>query len=152
MVLLHIGYFNDLDDLKMMFNSSADEVIFNYKVDRGHFYNVEAEMYNLEDIEHLNPQFTMDKDFAIVYDIPSSISILNDMRRGDYCDFFIDIYKVIDKSQMVYLEKVCDWLKAKDDMTMGELSMILGTNFIDDFKKEMIEGNNRGEEREFVKL
>lgn len=138
MILLHIGYFNDLDDLKMMFNSSADEVIFNYKVDRGHFYNVEVEMYNLEDIEHLNPQFTDDKDFAIVYDIPSSISVLNDMRRGDYCDFFIDIYKVIDKSQMVYLEKVCDWLKAKDDMTMGELSMILGANFIDDFKKEMI--------------
>ena len=138
MVLLHIGYFNDLDDLKMMFNSSADEVIFNYKVDRGHFYNVEVEMYNLEDIEHLNPQFTMEKDYAIVYDIPSSISILNDMRRGDYCDFFIDIYKVVEDNEMVHIDKVCEWLKAKDDMTMGELSMILGSNFIDDFKKEMI--------------
>ena len=142
MVLLHIGYFNDLEDLKMMFNSPADEVIFNYKVDKGHFYKVEAEMYNLEDIEHLNPQFTLSKDFAIVYDIPSSISILNDMREGDYCDFFIDVYKVIDEQEMVSLEKVCNWLKAKDDMTMGELSMILGTNFIDNFKKEMIELNN----------
>lgn len=138
MVLLHIGYFNDLEDLKMMFNSPTDEVIFNYKVDRGHFYNVEPEMYNLEEIEHLNPQFTMDKDFAIVYDIPSSISVLNDMRKGDYCDFFIDVYKVIDSQELVLLEKVCNWLKEKDDMTMGELSMILGTNFIDNFKKEMI--------------
>ena len=138
MVLLHIGYFNDIEDLKMMFNSPADEIIFNYKVDKGHFYKVEAELYHLDEIKHLNPQFTLSEDFAIVYDIPSSISILNDMRRGDYCDFFIDIYKVVDKSQMVYLEKVCDWLKAKDDMTMGELSMILGSNFIDDFKKEMI--------------
>ena len=141
MMLLHIGYFNDLEDLKMMFNSPADEVIFNYKVDKGHFYKVEAEMYNLEDIEHLNPQFTLSKDFAIVYDIPTDYGILYDMTKDDYCDFFIDVYKVIDEQEMVSLEKVCNWLKAKDDMTMGELSMILGTNFIDNFKKEMIERN-----------
>ena len=141
MVLLHIGYFNDLEDLKMMTNSPADEVIFNYKVDKGHFYKVEAELYNLEDIEHLNPQFTLSKDFAIVYDIPIDYGILYDMTKDDYCDFFIDVYKVIDEQEMVSLEKVCNWLKAKDDMTMGELSMILGTNFIDNFKKEMIDVN-----------
>ena len=141
MVLLHIGYFNDLEDLKMMFNSPADEVIFDYKVDSGHFYKVEAEMYNLEDIKHLNPQFTMDKDFAVVYDVPTDMDILNKMDEDDYCDFFIDVYKVIDEQEMVSLEKVCNWLKAKDDMTMGKLSMILGTNFIDNFKKEMIDVN-----------
>lgn len=141
MVLLHIGYFNDLKDLKMMFNSPADEVVFNYKVDRGHFYKVEAELYSLDDIKHLNPQFTMEKDFAIVYDVPTNMNILYKMDENDYCDFFIDIYKVIDSQEMVLLEKVCDWLKAKDDMTMGELSMILGTNFIDNFKKEMIDVN-----------
>jgi hypothetical protein len=48
---------------------------------------------------------------------------------------------VVDEQEMVSLEKVCNWLKAKDDMTMGELSMILGTNFIDNFKKEMIDVN-----------
>ena len=141
MVLLHIGYFNDLKDLKMMFNSPADEVVFNYKVDRGHFYKVEAELYSLDDIKHLNPQFTMEKDFAVVYDVPTNMNILYKMDENDYCDFFIDIYKVIDSQEMVLLEKVCDWLKAKDDMTMGELSMILGTNFIDNFKKEMIDVN-----------
>ena len=83
----------------------------------------------------------MEKNFAIVYDIPSSISILNDMRKGDYCDFFIDIYKVIDEPQMVSLEKVCNWLKTKDDLTNGKLSMILGTDFIDYLKKEMIDVN-----------
>ena len=138
MLLLHIGYFNDLEDLKMMFNSSADEVIFNYQVDRGHFYNVDVEFYNLEDIEHLNPQFTMEKDYAIVYDIPSSISVLNDMRNGDYCDFFIDIYKVVEDNEMVHIDKVCKWLQEKDDLCMGELSMILGTKFIENFKKEML--------------
>ena len=141
MVLLHIGYFNDLKDLKMMFNSPADEVVFNYKVDRGHFYKVDDELCNLDDIKHRNPQFTMEKDFAIVYDVPTNMNILYKMDENDYCDFFIDIYKVIDSQEMVLLEKVCDWLKAKDDMTMGELSMILGTNFIDNFKKEMIDVN-----------
>ena len=141
MVLLHIGYFNDLEDLKMMFNSPADEVIFNYKVDKGHFYKVEAEVYDFDEIAHLNPQFTLSKDFAIVYDIPSSISVLNDMCEGDYCDFFIDVYKVIDEQEMVSLEKVCNWLKTKDDITNGSLSMIFGTKFIDNFKKEMIERN-----------
>lgn len=141
MVLLHIGYFNDLKDLKMMFNSPADEVVFNYKVDRGHFYKVEAELYSLDDIKHLNPQFTMEKDFAIVYDVPTNMNILYKMDENDYCDFFIDIYKVIDSQEMVLLEKVCDWLKAKDDLTNGKLSMILGTNFIDNFKKEMIDVN-----------
>ena len=140
MMLLHIGYYNDLEDLKMMFNSPADEVIFNYKVDKGHFYKVEAEMYSLEDIEHLNPQFTFDKDFAIVYDIPSSISVLNDMCEGDYCDFFIDIYKVIDDNEMVHIDKVCELLRAKDEQCCGELSMIFGNNFIENFKKELIYG------------
>lgn len=141
MLLLHIGYFNDLEDLKMMTNSPADEVIFNYKVDKGHFYKVEAELYNLEDIEHLNPQFTMSKDFAIVYDVPTDMNILNKMDEDDYCDFFIDVYKVIEEPQMVSLEKVCNWLKAKDDLTNGKLSMILGTDFIDYLKKEMIDVN-----------
>lgn len=141
MVLLHIGYFNDLEDLKMMTNSPADEVIFNYKVDKGHFYKVEAELYNLDDIKHLNPQFTMSKDFAIVYDVPSDNSILYNMTEDDYCDFFIDIYKVIEEPQMVSLEKVCNWLKTKDDLTNGKLSMILGTDFIDYLKKEMIDVN-----------
>ena len=142
MVLLHIGYFNDIEDLKMMANSPADEIIFDYKVDRGHFYKVEAELYNLDDIKHLNPKFTMEKDFAVVYDVPTDMNILNKIDEDTYCDFFIDVYKVIEEPQMVSLEKVCNWLKTKDDLTDGKLSMILGTDFIDYLKKEMIEQNN----------
>jgi hypothetical protein len=84
----------------------------------------------------------MSKDFAIVYDVPTDMNILNKIDEKDYCDFFIDVYKVIEEPQMVSLEKVCDWLKAKDDLTNGKLSMILGTDFIDYLKKEMIEQNN----------
>lgn len=138
MVLLHIGYFNDLEDLKMMTNSPADEVIFNYKVDKGHFYKVESEMYDIDDIKHFNPQFTFDKDYAIVYDVPTDNSILYNMTKDDYCDFFIDIYKVIDNNEMVHIDKVCELLKAKDEQCCGELSMIFGNNFIENFKKELI--------------
>lgn len=45
MVLLHIGYFNDLEDLKMMFNSPADEIIFNYKLVNEESYNKYIQEY-----------------------------------------------------------------------------------------------------------
>ncbi len=35
------------------------------------------------------------------------------------------------------IEKACDWLKEKNQMCMYELEMILGGNFIEDFKKAM---------------
>ena len=137
MKLLHIGYYNDIEDLERLYNSPADEIIFNYKVGKGHFYKVEPELYDETEIAHLNPQYTFDKDFAIVYDIPSSISVLNDMCKGDYCDFFIDIYKVIEEPEMVSLDKVCEWLQKHDDLVRGELSMIFGIGWIDGFRKDM---------------
>lgn len=35
------------------------------------------------------------------------------------------------------IDKACEWLKEKNKMCMYELEMILGRNFIEDFKKEM---------------
>lgn len=139
MRFLHIGYYNDIEDLKMMTNSPADEIIFNYKIGRGHFYKVDEELYDETDIAHLNPQFTFEEDFAIVYDVPTDESILNNMTDGDCCDFFIDIYKVINDNEMVHIDKVCELLKAKDEQCCGELSMIFGNNFIENFKKELID-------------
>ena len=139
MLLLHLGYYNNLVDLKMMHESNPDEVIFNYKVGKGHFYKIETEIYNYDEISHLNPEFTYDKDYAIVYDIPTDIEFLNKMSNTDYCDFFIDIYKVIEDNEMVHIDKVCELLKAKDKQCCGELSMIFGNNFIENFKKELID-------------
>lgn len=61
------------------------------------------------------------------------------MTNSDYCDFFIDIYKVINDNEMVHIDKVCELLKAKDEQCCGELSMIFGNNFIENFKKELID-------------
>lgn len=35
------------------------------------------------------------------------------------------------------ITKACEWLKEKNKMCMYELEMILGRNFIEDFKKAM---------------
>lgn len=37
------------------------------------------------------------------------------------------------------ITKACEWLKEKNKMCMYELEMILGRNFIEDFKKKMEE-------------
>lgn len=138
MMLLHLGYFNNVEDLKIFSNSPSEEIVFNalYSI-KGHFYKVDTEVYDIRDIEHLNPQFTDDKEYAVVYDIPTDKSMLENICKDDYCDYFIDVYKVIDNNEMVRIDKVCEWLKSKDDLCCGELSMILGTNFIENFKKEM---------------
>ena len=107
MKLLHIGYYNDIEDLERLCDSPADEIIFNYKVGKGHFYKVETELYDETEIAHLNPQYTFDKDFAIVYDVPIDFNMLKFMEDSDYCDFFIDIYKVIEEPEMVHIDKVC---------------------------------------------
>lgn len=42
-------------------------------------------------------------------------------------------------SKIEFIEKACEWLEEKNKMCMYELEMILGGNFINDFKKAMEE-------------
>jgi hypothetical protein len=62
---------------------------------------------------------------------------------GDVCDdktfvekAFIESAKWADKTM---IEKACNWLEEMNKMCMYELEMILGGNFINDFKKAMEE-------------
>ena len=48
----------------------------------------------------------------------------------------IDLRKEIQKE---FIEKETEWLKEKDEMCMFEISMILGSNFIQDFEKAIME-------------
>ena len=133
MELLHIGYYNDIEDLKILYNCDANSIVSYMNNNYGHFYNLEKDLclYDLKEIEHLNPIFTEDKEYAIVLDIPNDISLLTKQS-----DFFIDIYKVAD--EMVSIDKVCEWLKEQDKLCCGEISMILGDNFIEKFKKDIL--------------
>ena len=48
----------------------------------------------------------------------------------------IDLRKEIQKE---FIEKATEWLREKDRMCMFEISMILGSNFIQDFEKAIME-------------
>jgi len=56
--------------------------------------------------------------------------------NGDEFNSFIQGAEWSDKTM---IEKACEWLKEKNKMCMYELEMILGRNFIEDFKKKMEE-------------
>lgn len=55
---------------------------------------------------------------------------------SDYQVGVCDGVKLADKTM---IEKACNWLEEKNKMCMYELEMILGGNFINDFKKAMEE-------------
>ena len=48
----------------------------------------------------------------------------------------IDLRKEIQKE---FIEKATKWLREKDEMCMFEISMILGSDFIQDFEKAIME-------------
>jgi hypothetical protein len=48
----------------------------------------------------------------------------------------IDLRKEIQKE---FIEKATAWLREQDRMCMFEISMILGSNFIQDFEKAIME-------------
>lgn len=56
--------------------------------------------------------------------------------NSDEFNSFIQGAKWADET-MIY--NVCEWLQAKNKMCMFEIEMILGKNFIEDFKKAMEE-------------
>ena len=45
--------------------------------------------------------------------------------------------KTAERTKKEFISKACEWLEDKNKMCMYELEMILGGNFIEDFKKEM---------------
>lgn len=55
---------------------------------------------------------------------------------SDYQVGVCDGVRLADKTM---IEKACNWLEEKNKMCMYELEMILGLNFINDFKKAMEE-------------
>ena len=107
-VFRHIGYYNDQEDIIMLFESSADVVISNMLGGFGHFYSTEGDEDS--DIENPNDESdshlfkkTTDEQYLVRYEKG------NDNNKGD--GWFIDIYKMTevetenDKSDFV--EEYC---------------------------------------------
>lgn len=92
MKLVHIGYYNEVEDLKHLADRSADFIVLAMKNNIGHFFKVDYETYDGEELSHLNPQFTNDGEYAVVNDLPIDLNLIG---AKNVCDFFIDIYKVV---------------------------------------------------------
>ena len=97
MKFINLGFYNDIEDLKMLGNETADDIISAMLSEQGHFYKLDDKSPCDEiGVLDLNPQFTTDKKYAVVYDIPTDMSKLEEYKNKGV-DFFIDIYEVVDE-------------------------------------------------------
>jgi hypothetical protein len=88
-----IGYYNNIEDLQMLAGKSADDIVSNMLAENGHFYKTDDEVDAVSLLD-LNPSFTSNGDYAVVFDIPTDMSMLEEYIKND-TDFFIDVYKII---------------------------------------------------------
>ena len=90
--LLHVGYFNDTEDLKNLCNSSADEIINNISNGIGKFYTIkEKNIYNEDDLIG-EKNTTSDNEYIVISDLPINIELLG---KPIVCDFYIDVYRIL---------------------------------------------------------
>lgn len=91
MKLQHIGYFNEVEDLKMFAEMSADEIVYGKM---GNLMSVSGyEFYDSDELElNSSVEYTKDGKYAVVNDLPTDLSLLG---ADGVCDFFIDVYKVV---------------------------------------------------------
>lgn len=136
MKLKRIGYFNEVEDLKMFANSTADEIVYGKL---GNFFSVDDDyIYDSEEalLSEITLEFTKDNKFAIHSDLPIDLSLLG---KENVCDFFIDIYEVIGADEEVEDENPTEKLCAKRAVC-GQIVNMLINNLINDNGNESFEG------------
>lgn len=136
MKFINLGYYNDIEDLKMLGNQTADGIVSAMLSEQGHFYKLDDKSPCDEiGVLDLNPQFTTDRKYAVVYDIPTNMSKLEEYKNKG-ADFFIDIYEVIEEDEDEFpTEKLC----AKKAVS-GQIVNMLINNIINDNGNETFEG------------
>lgn len=66
--------------------------------------------------------------------------IEKEARRASHCsDEFTSFILGAEWADKTIIEKACKWLQEKNRMCMFEIEMILGKDYIEDFKKAMEE-------------
>lgn len=80
MKVLHLGYYNDIEDVNMLETDSVENIVSYMKMGFGHFNTIN----DLEDIE------LKDKDYDISYN--GDFLVIRDI--NDDTNSFIDIYKI----------------------------------------------------------
>lgn len=86
----HIGYYNDIEDIKAYANCSADKVVEDMLNGVGSFHFVNED-YDVGDIYPETIEYTSNREYMVVRDLPNDLSLLGE---EGVCDFFVDIYKL----------------------------------------------------------
>lgn len=132
MKLTRIGYFNEIEDLKMFADASANEIVYGKK---GNFISVDDDcIYDSEEalLSEITLEFTKDNLFAVHKDLPIDLSLLG---KENVCDFFIDVYEVVQDEEDFPTEKLC----AKSAVS-GQIVNMLINNIINGYGNETFEG------------
>lgn len=97
-VFRHIGYYNDQEDITMLFDKSADVVVDNMLGGYGHFYTAEGEPES--DIENPNDESdaymfkqTTNRQYLVRYERGADKQVCKELQDGGW---YIDIYKLIE--------------------------------------------------------
>ena len=87
--LIHIGYYNNVDDLHYLATENADNIV-EYQYSCNNFHKIDGIVeYNITDFPENSIQFTKDNRFAVVKNLPIDLSLIDDI--WDY----IDVYEVV---------------------------------------------------------
>ena len=99
-----VGYFNEVEDLKMLAGKSADEIVEAVKKNMGNFFTsddtvIEADPDNIKELEERcdytpgSALVTSDGRFLVITNIPKKKDA-DDLVEGEDCDLFIDVYSL----------------------------------------------------------
>lgn len=115
MKLQHIAYYNDNIDLLFFSEQTADAIVDCAKKNYGGLHSIDsfdATTHTKEEFEEGVLRFTTDGKYAVAMDLPIDLSVL---KNPNVCDFFIDIYEVIEEEEEDVEEdvspKISDLLK-----------------------------------------
>ena len=133
MKLKRIGYFNEVEDLKMFADASANEIVYGKM---GAFFSVDDEyIYDSEEalLSEITLEFTKDNLFAVHKDLPIDLNLLG---KENVCDFFIDVYEVMEEDEEDFpTEKLCP-----KSAVSGQIVNMLINNIINGYGSETFEG------------
>lgn len=98
------------------------------------------EVYSEELAESLNAMLKSKEDgFNYTHNWIKQYVLDNSQTNDNGKELLYVAQKTAERTRKEVISKACEWLEGKNKMCMYELEMILGGNFIEDFRKAMEE-------------
>jgi hypothetical protein len=90
--LKHIGYFSDIEDLKLYENKTADEIVADMNNSSNFIFSEKERIVDLNEIVIGEIKYTTDGKYAVISDLPIDMNLLG---QEGVCYFYIDVYQII---------------------------------------------------------